>query len=104
MDITFNKPAKSYIKENYNIWYTWQVTKQLNKGKDPAGVEVSLNLSQVKPLYAKWIFKKSRYLEGGNDLIIIGFKAAGMSEVVEKAKEVSHRIKNSFMVYRSGQG
>ena len=56
MDITFNKPAKSFIKEKYNTWYTEQVTKQLNEGKDPADVEVSLNLSQVKPRHAKWIF------------------------------------------------
>ena len=35
------------------IWYTEQVTKQLNEGKDSADAEVSLNLSQVKPLHAK---------------------------------------------------
>ena len=39
LDITFNKPAKSFIKEKYNIWYTEQVTKQLNEGKDPADVK-----------------------------------------------------------------
>ena len=33
--------AKSLIKEKYNIWYTEQVTKQLNEGKDSADVEVS---------------------------------------------------------------
>ena len=53
LDITFNKPAKSFIKEKYNILYTEQVTRQLNEGKDPADVEVSLNLSQVKPLHVK---------------------------------------------------
>ena len=53
-DITFNKPAKSFIKEKYNIWYNEQVTKQLNTGKDPADVEVSLSLSQVEPLHDKW--------------------------------------------------
>ena len=36
LDITFNKPGKSFIKEKYNIWYTEQVTKQLNQSKDPA--------------------------------------------------------------------
>ena len=34
MDITFNKPTKSFIKEKYNIWYTEQVTEQLNEDKD----------------------------------------------------------------------
>ena len=51
--MTFNKPGKSFIKENYNTWYTEEVTKQLNKDKDPADAEISLNLTQVKPLHAK---------------------------------------------------
>ena len=35
------------------MWYTEQVTKQLNEDEDSADVEVSLNLSQVKPQHAK---------------------------------------------------
>ena len=42
LDITFNKPAKSFIKEKYNICYTEQLQEQRNEGKDPADVEVSL--------------------------------------------------------------
>ena len=38
--ITVNKPAKSFIKDKYNMWYTEQVAKQLNEGKAPAEVEV----------------------------------------------------------------
>ena len=48
-----NKPAKSFIKEKYNMWYTEQVAKQLSEGKAAADLEVSLNLSKIKPLYAK---------------------------------------------------
>ena len=94
LDITFNKPVKSFIRQKYNIWYTEQVTKQLNKYKDPADVEVSLNLSQVKPLHAKWIFEMCKYLQGRNYLIINGFKVAGIAEAVEKANEVFHRIEH----------
>ena len=50
LDITFNKPEKSFIKKKYNIWCTEQAIKQLNEGKDSADVEVLLTLSQVKPL------------------------------------------------------
>ena len=53
LDITVNKPVKSFIKDKYNMWYTEQVAKQLNEGKAPADVEVSLNLSEIKPLHAK---------------------------------------------------
>ena len=88
LDITFNKPAERFIKEKYNILYTGQVTKQLNEDKDPADVEVSLNFSQVKPLHAKRISEMYKYLQGCNDLIINGFKAARITEAVEKANEV----------------
>ena len=40
LDITVNKPAKSFIKDKYNMWYTEQVAKQLNEGKTPTDVEV----------------------------------------------------------------
>ena len=103
LDITFIKPAESLIKEKDNIWYTEQVTKQLNEGKDPVDAKVLLNLSLVKPLHAKWIFEIYKYLQGRNDLTINGFKAAGITDTVEKAKEVFHRIKNPFLVYRSEQ-
>ena len=53
LDIVFNKPAKSFIKEKYNIWYTEHFTKQLEEREDPADVEVSLNLSHIKPRHAK---------------------------------------------------
>ena len=92
LDITFYKSAKIFNKEKYHKWYTEQVTKQLNEGKDPADVEVSLILSQVKPLHAKWIFEMYKYLQGRNDLIINGFKAAGITEAVEKANKVFRRI------------
>ena len=44
-----------------------------------------------------------RYLQGRNDLVINGFKAAEITEAVEKANEVFHRIENRFIVYRSEQ-
>ena len=72
LDITFNKPAKSFIKDK---WFTEQVTKLFNEGKDPADVQRSLNLSQVRPLHAKWIFEMYKYLQGRSDLITSGLKA-----------------------------
>ena len=35
------------------MWHTEQVAKQLNEVKPPADVEVSVNLSEIKPLHAK---------------------------------------------------
>ena len=50
LDITVNKPAKSFKKDKYNMWYNEQLEKQLNERKVPEDVEVFLNLSDIKPL------------------------------------------------------
>ena len=44
-----------------------------------------------------------KYLQESNDLIINGFKAAGITEAVEKANNIFHRIENHFIVYWSEQ-
>ena len=44
-----------------------------------------------------------KYLQGRNDLIINGFKAARITEAVEKDNEVFHRIENPVHCYRSEQ-
>ena len=92
LDITVNKPAKSY---------TEQVAKQLNEGKAPADVEVSLNLSEIKPLHAKWIYEMYEYLRGRSDLVLNGFESAGITEAVEKSSEVFERIENPFLASRN---
>ena len=104
MDLTFNKPAKSFIKEKYNIWYTEQVTEQLNEDKDQQMLKFRKFVSdQVNPLHAEWIFEMYKYLQGPNVLIVNDFKAAGITEAVEKANEVFHRIRKPFIIYRSEQ-
>ena len=59
------------------MWYAEQVAKQLNKGKAPAEVEVSLNLSEIKPLHAKWIYEMYEYLWGCSDLVLNGLNQRG---------------------------
>ena len=92
LDITVNKPAKSY---------TEQVAKQLNEGKAPADVEVSLNLSEIKPLHAKWIYEMYKDLREHSDLVLNGFESAGITEMVEKSNKVFERIENSLLASRN---
>ena len=83
------------------MWYAEQVAKQLNKGKAPAEVEVSLNLSEIKPLHAKWIYEIYEYLWGRSDLVLNGFESAGITEAVEKSNKVFERIENLFLASRN---
>ena len=50
LDITVNKAAKCFINETYNKRFAEQVANQLNEGQNPADVDVTLKLSEVKPL------------------------------------------------------
>ena len=70
------------------MWYTEQVAKQLNEGEAPADVEVSLNLSEIKPLHAKWIYEMQEYLRGRSGLVLNGFESAGITD--------SRKIKRSL--------
>ena len=74
------------------MWYTEQLAKQLNEGKAPADVKVSLNLSEIKSLHSKWIYEMYKYLQGRSDLVLNGFESAGVTEAVEKSNEVFERI------------
>ena len=54
LDISVNKTVKSFISEKNNSWLASEVSKQLRAGKATADVKVSLKISVIKPLYAKW--------------------------------------------------
>lgn len=103
LDLTVNKPAKCFIKDLYNTWYADQVADQLAKGKAPADVDVSVNLTVIKPLHAKWITQMYDYLKGRKDLIFNGFRSAGITEAVQKANEVFQRIENPFLAAKNAQ-
>ena len=96
LDITVNKPPKSFISNSYNEWFSQQVSQQLEKGIRPADVKVSLNLTELKVMPAKWISKLYDYLHAQDEIILNGFKDAGITEAVESANAVLERIENPF--------
>ena len=85
------------------MWYTELVGKQLNEVKAPADVEVSLNLSEIKPLHAKWIYEMYEYLQGCSDLVLNGFESARITEAVEKSNKVFEGIENLFLASRNNK-
>ena len=75
LDITVNKPAKSFISNKYNVWFVEQVSKQLLKGTQPADVKIPLGLTEFKPVHVKWIVDVYGYLHNQPEIIINGFRA-----------------------------
>ena len=64
-------------------------------------VAASLNLSEIKLLHAKWIYKMYEYLQGRSDLVLKGFESAWITEAVQKSNEVFERIENPFLASRN---
>ena len=49
-DIGVNRPAKAFISNKFNIWYSGIVRGQLSRGVSPKDVKVSMKLSELKPV------------------------------------------------------
>ena len=68
------------MKNCFEYWYSGEVAEQL-KLKFSEDVEISMSLSTVKPLHAKWlvsVFQKLERDKRDKDLIKKGFSDAGI--------------------------
>ena len=66
-DININQSAKKLISNKFNACYADKVRKQLSNGVAPGDVKVSLKLSDLKHLHARWIVETSNHLKQQND-------------------------------------
>ena len=77
-----NKPVKSFLRKQFQVWYTQKICEQLRE--PPTQVDpVDLRLSIVKPLGARWMLKVYDYLKSNPEIIRIGFKGAGITDLLE---------------------
>ena len=84
-----NGYVKRFMKKKFTLRYSDQVIRALDEGKDIKDVEISLNLSIVKPLHAKWLIEMYNHVtssEGRNDCLK-GWKVAGILDAAEKGLE-----------------
>ena len=86
LDLTVNGYAKKYCNKKFNEWYMEQITKQLDSGKPIDEIEVKLQLTTLKPLHAERLtnFYNLMTTSKGKDVILSGWKAAGIIQVIEK--------------------
>ena len=76
LDASVNKAAKDFVSNQFQKWYSEQLQKQMRKGvKEP----VHLRLSVMKPVAAEWFVKLHEYLLSKPNIIINGFKGAGIT-------------------------
>ena len=96
LDLTVNKAANSFISETYNAWMANEATKQLKEGKAPSEVKVTIQLTVIKPKHAGWIVGLYHKLQNEKEKIVNGFRAVGISEAIQSAKEMVEKVENPF--------
>lgn len=79
IDLSVNKVAKDFLKKRFQEWYGNIICQQLDDG---VCEEVDLRLSRMKPLSAKWVIKMAEYFKTRPEIIVNGFSAAGILDLL----------------------
>ena len=100
MDISVNKPAKSFLKEQFSIWYSEQLSKQFEDHgyvplEDIALDPVDLSLANMKKIGTNWLVEATKYIADNPQFIVNGFIHAGMkwTQVWKSAQQVMNMMK-----------
>ena len=86
LDLSFNKPLKDHLRSKFQLWYSEQVSKQMDDGKQPEDIEVDMKLSVMKPLSARWIISAYESLRTEDGIVRGGFVKAGICEAMDEAE------------------
>ena len=85
LDLTVNREAKKFMKDQFTAWYSAQIHTQLDSGVALDDVDVDMRLSVLKPIHATWLVSMFNHLSSSEGRISIakGWKKAGISEVID---------------------
>ena len=84
LDLLVNKPLKDHLRRSFQSWYSEQVSKQLEEGKEPEDVKVDTRLTIMKPFGAKWITSAYDYLRSESGIVRGGFIEAGIVQALDE--------------------
>ena len=88
-----NGYVKKLMKKKFTLWYANQVDQALEAGMMLENVDISLKLSVMKPLHAKWIMEVYDHMTSGDGKTIClkGWEVAGIAGAVSKGlAEMAH--------------
>ena len=105
MDLSVNKPAKDFLKQRFEDWYSQKVSEQLSDESDIQSTNVqpiNLGLPVLKELGAKWMVEMSEYFAANPQIIVNGFVKAGIAgaldrkEASDEQQEENNETKRNF--------
>ena len=100
MDISVNKPAKEYLKKEFEDWYSEQVMQQLD-GKDIDDLEsteiqpINLGMPVLKEVSAKWLVEMVEYITNNPQFIVNGFIRSGISSAIDGVVDMGSASEDS---------
>ena len=100
MDISVNKPAKEYLKKEFEDWYSEQVMQQLD-GKDMDDLEsteiqpINLGMPILKEVSAKWLDRMAEYITSNPQFIVNGFIRSGISSAIDGIVDMGSESEDS---------
>jgi len=86
MDLTVNKPAKDFLTEKFQEWYSNQIWQQLDPSLDIEEQQlqpVDLSLPALRELGAKWLVEMAEYISSNPSFIVKGFSRSGISRALD---------------------
>ena len=75
MDISVNKVVRSFLRRNFSEWYINELTELFINDEDEIA---DLSSARMKCVGGKWIVDMFKYLEDNPQIIVHGFRHAGV--------------------------
>ena len=86
MDLSVNKPAKAFLRGEFQKWYSDKIMLQLdNPSADFSTAElnlVDLSMAAMK-ITGQWLVKMYDYISNNPDFIVNGFLHSGISKALD---------------------
>ena len=87
LDLTVNGYVKRFMRAKFNSWYSSQLRRQLDEGKQLQDIDVYQyqRLSILKPFHAEWLVDCYNHMTttAERNIILSGWKSAGIMEALQ---------------------
>ena len=82
LDLTVNGVAKAFMQRCFTEWYSQEIQKELESGKEMNDIDIKLTLTIIKPLQASWLTILYDYLtsQNGAKIILNGWQSSGIEK------------------------
>ena len=88
LDISVNKPAKTFLKGKSEEWYATEIVKQLEQQTTREDtIPVDLSLPCLKVLGAQWLTEMKDYISNNPQYIVNGFVKAGTTGALDNQEQ-----------------